>query len=503
LRASDRVNIVGPWFLLPVAVIVAALALAPASQLTGYPILEDGYYSLSIARQIALGHGVTVDGSTRTNGFQPLWVFLVVPLYAMTSGQRILTLRFVLCCSGVLWIGTALVLAKLSARLTAHSRAAAMWTVILYLTSRTILEQHFNGLETGLMLFVFAALASVTNSSGWTTARTIAVASICGILVLSRIDTALFVVLFTFVLARFPRSDPWRARLTRAAAVAAGSALVSLPWWLYNQIGFGSLLPSSGSAVFDWHWTRGRALVLALYAAGHGVPLPVRPFWRWRYEWCAAAIIALTLLMALWRIHGRLERVVNAMDTYPWARMVAALAMYVGLIIVAYAMTPAYWMYERYTSPVVVLSVPALAVALAETIGMRGAFVGASAALLCLVVGVREQVASPLNGAFQNQVSVVRRHVPDGLQVGALQSGTLGYFRDNVVNLDGKVNAAALRARGHLDDYLRNVRVDWIADWPWLLKDGLESLDDWQLIEQVNAPECPPCGFALYERRRR
>src|SRR4029453_14715815 len=146
-------------------------------------------------------------------------------------------------------------------------------------------------------------------------------------------------------------------------------------------------------------------------------------------------------------------------------------------------------MFERYTSPVVVLSVPALAVALAGTIGMRGAFVVASAALLCLMVGVREQVFSPLNGAFQNQLSVVRRHVPAGLQVGALQSGPLGFFRTIVVNLDGKVNAAALRARGHLDDYLRNVRVDWIADWPWLLEDGLNSLDNWQLIQQSNAPD--------------
>lgn len=98
-------------------------------------------------------------------------------------------------------------------------------------------------------------------------------------------------------------------------------------------------------------------------------------------------------------------------------------------------------------------------------------------------------------------VRAVARHVPNGTRVAALQSGTLGCFRDNVVNLDGKVNPAALRVRGHLDEYLQQIDVEWIADWPWLVTNALGSVDGWRVVDRVNRPDCPPCSFVLYARR--
>jgi hypothetical protein len=48
----------------------------------------------------------------------------------------------------------------------------------------------------------------------------------------------------------------------------------------------------------------------------------------------------------------------------------------------------------------------------------------------------------------------------------AFESGTLGYFREDVVNLDGKVNSAALRARraGATHRYLLRADVDVMVD---------------------------------------
>src|SRR5262249_10835349 len=219
---------------------------------------------------------------------------------------------------------------------------------------------------------------------------------------------------------------------------------------------------SSGSAVFDWRWRPGRALVLALFTAAHAVPLPVRPFWPWRYEWCAAAALAIAVAVAYRRFRTQpLRRILAALNATPAAGFVAALVLYTGTIVVVYAMSPAWWMYERYTAPVVILSVPALAAMIAATIGGRGALIVASVSVFSLIAAVREQVRSPINNAYQNQLAIVARRVPDGTPVGALQSGTLGYFRDNVVNLDGKVNAAALRARDHLDDFLKRIDVAW------------------------------------------
>ncbi len=490
------------WVLaMSTAVLTIVLTAASPNHLVGYPLIEDGYYSLAIARHIALGHGITIDGSTWTNGFQPLWVFLLVPIYSLTSGARVATLRAVLACAALIWIATAWLVSEFASRFrTSQADAVRAWTLVLYLTSATIFEQHFNGLETGLLLLMFSALGCATTRRPWTAARTVVIGVLCGLLVLTRIDTALFVLLFSGTIACVPRSDLAKHRISRAATIALISAIVSSPWWLYNLLRFGSLLPSSGSAVFDWEWRPGRAMVLGLYTAGHAIPLPIRTYWPWRYEWCAVTVLAAAAIVLLRRGDRRSAvYTLMALDNYRGAGFVVSLLFYVGVIIFVYAMSPAWWMYERYTSPVVVLSVPALALVIARVMP-RQVGVVAPLAALCLLATVRANLRSPLNGSYQSQVRVVQRHVPDGVAVGALQSGTLGYFRDHVVNLDGKVNAAALPARGHLDDYAQTIELNWLADWPGLLERGFGSLEGWRLVERVDDPDCPPCGFALYRR---
>src|SRR3712207_9582902 len=51
-------------------------------------------------------------------------------------------------------------------------------------------------------------------------------------------------------------------------------------------------------------------------------------------------------------------------------------------------------------------------------------------------------------------------------RVGAFESGTLGYFHDDTVNLDGKVNRGALRAArsGTSPDYVDRMRIDVLVD---------------------------------------
>ena len=42
---------------------------------------DDAFYYFRIAHNIATGRGVTFDGEILTNGFHPLWMALVTPLF--------------------------------------------------------------------------------------------------------------------------------------------------------------------------------------------------------------------------------------------------------------------------------------------------------------------------------------------------------------------------------------------------------------------------------------
>ncbi|MFH0982918.1 MAG: hypothetical protein V2A79_15460, partial [Planctomycetota bacterium] len=70
----------------------------------------------------------------------------------------------------------------------------------------------------------------------------------------------------------------------------------------------------------------------------------------------------------------------------------------------------------------------------------------------------------------------VRTHLPADAVIGCFQSGVLSYFLpQRCVNLDGVVNAAALRAsrEKRLWDYLRRENVGYIVDWPICIERNL------------------------------
>jgi len=87
LPALSRVD---GWLLGAIGVLaLAALSLALRSDATVFlkPFSEDGYYSLAVARSMAAGHGMTIDGVTRTNGIQPLLTIIQAGLFWLARGN--------------------------------------------------------------------------------------------------------------------------------------------------------------------------------------------------------------------------------------------------------------------------------------------------------------------------------------------------------------------------------------------------------------------------------
>src|SRR5262245_47671310 len=73
------------------------LAWAPFTYLAERgPLIDDAFYSLSVARNLAAGVGPTADGVHETSGFQPLYTLLLVPLYALFRHDLILPIHLAL-----------------------------------------------------------------------------------------------------------------------------------------------------------------------------------------------------------------------------------------------------------------------------------------------------------------------------------------------------------------------------------------------------------------------
>ena len=167
-RSRPLAGLRRPAVLVPLLVTLAAAAwmhAAPADQLARTLPTEDAYYALSAARHVALGDGITADGVHDTNGFQPLWVALNVPLYVLAGGDRIAGLRLSQVLSTLLWLAFVVLIAlqarALARRHGAEGSVAAAAAALVAAGCVGIFRLFHNGLETGTVLVALAAAVLV------------------------------------------------------------------------------------------------------------------------------------------------------------------------------------------------------------------------------------------------------------------------------------------------------------------------------------------------------
>lgn len=527
------------------ALVLLGLVLRPAGHVYDMPLTEDGYYSLSVARNLAAGHGLTIDGVNLTNGFQPLFTIIEAGAFALARGDEILAMRLVLLFSWMFHLAGAATVAAIArdawpTTSDPAERARRGWTAaFLYLAAPLMLNHAYNGLETGCVMFFYAACWRWMQIDGDRSWSGLAVfGALIGLMVLARIDAAFLALVLGLNELRRSHARGWPTMLARGALMGGVALLVSAPWWLYNQIFFGSPMPTSGTAQQEWglEWLRFEFADWALRLVSvpwifAGAKETAVDLWiPWPFGPAQAIQLTLTgflrtLLLvavgvALWRWlrSGAAARERASADAAQQRRTARTLefalcfAIALAALVAYYALSfIAYWFFYRYFAPAALFAfvvAPILWARLAAT--KRAAGIGIAVAIVLtlqiggLAVWARGGEGLGGNTVYHDQVALVRTHVPPGDEVAAGQSGTLGFFRDRVVNVDGKVNREALAYQSHMWDYLRQRGVKWFVDWPHYVNKylgvPLQGADEkpapagngWRLVAERNY-------FYLYE----
>jgi hypothetical protein len=268
--------------------------------------------------------------------------------------------------------------------------------------------------------------------------------------------------------------------------------IVSAPWWCFNILFFGSPMPISGQAQqlwaldpYRWKWI--------LWALGQSLApwlAPTQYFDDWR-SWlplAGAAALAITALMGLPRFRP-LETGSGRFATALCLAM-AALTLWYGLSSIAF------WFYARYLAPLGLVGLVWAATLLARLPMKRAVLLVLALPLLASPTLIGAQAA--WRGSvthfgtimFWDQLQLVRALVPDEDWVAAGQSGTLGFFRPHVLNMDGKINREALSHAGHATGYLKARGVRWFTDWQWY-------------VDRALGPEPERLGWVRIAERRK
>ncbi|MGD1049225.1 MAG: hypothetical protein ABR899_10805, partial [Candidatus Krumholzibacteriaceae bacterium] len=139
-----------------VALFMALFFVAAGTHRVLIAVPDDAAYYFKIAGNAAGGRGLTFDGINRTNGFQPLWLYLLTAVFAVRHAAPETMFRIVLLLQVVLLACAALLVHSLVARF--FSRRTVLLCLALF--AFFVFIPSANGMESGLVVLSLAAVLS-------------------------------------------------------------------------------------------------------------------------------------------------------------------------------------------------------------------------------------------------------------------------------------------------------------------------------------------------------
>lgn len=472
-------------------------------------LYDDSFYAFQIARNVAEGNGPTFDGATYTNGYQPLYVALLVPIYLLFPSDPILPVHAGLTLLALFTVLTALLLFLTARRYV--SDTIAVFVAFVWAVSPIVIKQSANGLETALALFLFACsvyyyLDRIRSRPAPPRLAFFKLGLLLGLAALARVDEvflALAMALDYLVTMRKRGAAP--VAVLKNVGSAAGTAfLVYLPWMVYGVVAVGSPLQESCAA------TRFLSIAYApffdvgssdLAADGPSVSF------IWSHIVHSISILkmappvhvvfrAVEKAGQLVGLDGPLRLAMNVLGLAALAGFVLAavrwrrkegkgkrgeldfLVLFAVLLIVAYSLYVfGMFFFSRYYYPIYFITAVFAACLISDAVAwvrrrsalVRGAAVGVSAFYLaCLVyMGYTAGFRTEPVYHFYDVALWIEENTGETETIGVFQGGVIGYLSHrHVVNLDGKVNKYALEALKHrtMREYIEKAGIDVIMD---------------------------------------
>lgn len=413
--------------------------------LANKPFGEDGFYLLTVANYLGTAHHLLYNYGRTATGIQPLITFVFAAVAWVVhafNGDRWSLVRVLIFFNTCLFTLFAWQMAAISGQFAPPERRNLVFILAFYLVIFDFsLFRLFNyGLETGIYVLLISCAFRITlriNRAGaatWTDAFSLGVIS--GFAGLARIDYGvLLAIVFAFLLFR-------RLMTIMQVLVCGLTALVIIsPWFLFVHSTIGSWMPSSGQM------ESGRITLAQLnrFVSMAESLLPNIATWTFHFSGpyslpvvfgCASVAFLVVLLVR----SPETRRQLTAPGGFlylarPWLTAVLILTF---IYIVSFSVVG---FYTRYTTPLVIITVPLVALLLADQkfVNRAPALVIAPLLLVFLAFDLLSLHGGNTGSNWILTAGYVHQYYPDDY-VAAFQSGTIGYFDPNVDNLDGKLN---------------------------------------------------------------
>ncbi len=446
----------------------------PLERTVAFSATDDGLYYPRLAENIITRGVCTYDGITQTNGFHPLWLLFLLPLYA-AAPDPFLALRLVYVLLFLLGLGAVMLLAGQARRWRMTDAGWAVAGFILLINLRSFLI-WYSLLESALALLCMLFYLRHAQQYGPRRFHESWPAFVSGLWIgacfLARLDAFLLAIAYAliwFIAAWRSGWDVRRARLGAVALAAVGCLALVGPYLAWNVSRFGHLQTVSAwqksgpiSLVRSWNtiagWTRGQFIPRVQHFLGlESVP----------GAWLLLLGIAIGCAFGTYLLTGRRRRrlaeAFSGVAEFPV--FVLAHAVMIALVAPHDAAASAW-----YWTPEILLAALSAGVALPALRGRGIPWAPAAVSLLAVL----QLAAYPalvsrktMSWAKLEVAAFLREHMPADARGLMFDSGIVSYFsRRDIVGLNGLIGdfeLAELARERRYGDMAARYGADWLV----------------------------------------
>ena len=220
---------------------------------------DDAYYYFQIAKNISLGNGPTFDQITNTNGFQPLWLIFLIPIFLFENRDLFIPLRLILLFSFVIYLGWLFLLRSILLSINFLEENIKKTIIILFLFPSIIVVKpnltflHFiGGTEFILNIFLLTCVSLITiKFKKDEILPYVFLGLFSGLCLLARLDNILLIYFFPLYLILFKKN--FIISLKNILFYASPACLLVIPYLTFNLFYFNELVPISGQIKMYWN----------------------------------------------------------------------------------------------------------------------------------------------------------------------------------------------------------------------------------------------------------
>jgi len=436
---------------------------------------DDGFYYLNIANNIALGKGSSFDGINPTNGYHPLWLLTIVPVFIFAPESPGLAMHVCLTIQALLFACGVIILYITLRRF--YSTSATL-IGLMVLLNPWALQLWTNLLESSIHLFVLAltVLYITDHKQELLTSENrgckFVLGLLLGLLFLARIESALMTVAVAAIifLSNFRQYTTEKRALSflkKALFLFVGLAVPSAPYLLWNVVKFRHIFPISAVIKGQEGWGDA-GLLSKMASARRNIPLL-------KEDTIFFVCVAAALALAIFALFTKRETIRRARQNfYNFDFLLLFAVLHAALLLFAARSIPSWYVIPEWILATVFVSASFEFLTHTTSRKTRNCIAVAAAIALSVLFFCVHQThlkkfrsEDNMMAGFYNAALWVEKNIREDVVIGSWDAGVIGYFsRRPVINLDGLVNNfeyLSYMQRKEIPEYLKSKGVTVIV----------------------------------------